>query len=225
MQRVMVLNESLLDRTIPKPTGPLDTADFPWTAALEARWEDIAAEVDQLIADRIAFPQVADIAGFDQGNEGSWSTYTLFTYGTWMDAQRARCPVTTSLVKDIPNLQVAGFSVLGPHAHLPRHRGPNRGALRYQIGLRVPGQPGDARIEVGDTMHVWSEGASLVFDHSVHHEAWNDSDGDRYLLFIEFVWPVPGLAGRLNRAIQGIFSRAAAGVPARLEEYDAAMNR
>ena len=115
--------------------------------------------------------------------------------------------------------------MLGPHSHLPRHRGPNRGALRFQIGLRVPGEPGDARIQVGDTLHVWSEGASMVFDHSVHHEAWNDSDGYRYLLFIEFVWPVPGITGAVNRAVQRVFSQAAAGVPDRLEEFDAALNR
>jgi aspartyl/asparaginyl beta-hydroxylase (cupin superfamily) len=64
-----------------------------------------------------------------------------------------------------------------------------------------------------------------VFDHSVHHEAWNDSDGYRYLLFIEFVWPVPGVTGAVNRAVQRVFSKAAAGVPDRLEEFDAALNR
>jgi beta-hydroxylase len=221
----MAWNERLIDRQIPKPTGTLSTADFPWMAELEARWEEIAGEVDALIAERIALPEVADVAGFDQGNEGSWTTYTLYTYGTWLPRQCERCPITTSLVRSIPNLQVAGFSVLGPHSHLPRHRGPNRGALRYQIGLRIPEPVGSSRIQVGDTLHVWSEGASMVFDHSVHHEAWNDSDGDRYLLFIEFVWPIPGLAGRVNRIVQRIFSRAASGVPDRLEELDAALNR
>ena len=71
-------------------------------APLEAHWEEIAAEVDALRADRIALPEVADVAGFDQGNEGSWTTYTLFTYGTWLETHCARCPVTTELVRDIP---------------------------------------------------------------------------------------------------------------------------
>jgi beta-hydroxylase len=225
MQRVMAWNERLIDRAIPKPSGTLSTEDFAWMAPLEAHWEEIAAEVDALRAARIQLPDVADVAGFDQGNEGSWTTYTLFTYGTWLETHCARCPVTTELVRDIPNLQVAGFSVLGPHSHLPRHRGPNRGALRYQIGLRVPEPAGSSRIQVGEDLHVWSEGASMVFDHSVHHEAWNDSDGDRYLLFIEFIWPIPGLTGSVNRLVQRIFSSAASGVPDRLEELDAALNR
>lgn len=224
MQRVMTWNEQLLDRKVPKPPGPLSTADFPWMRAIEDRWEEVAAEVDALRANQIRLPEVGDVAGFDQGNEGSWTTYTMFTYGTWLETQCARCPVTTELVRDIPGLQVAGFSVLGPRSHLPRHRGPNRGALRFQVGLRVPDPPGSCRIQVGDTMHVWSEGASMVFDHSVHHEAWNDSDGDRYVLFIEFIWPVPGLTGAVNRTVQRIFSQAASGVPDRLEELEAALN-
>lgn len=224
MQKLMALNESWLDRVAPKPSGPLDPRQFSWTAELENHWEEIAAEVDALRRARVRLPTVSQVADFDQGNEGAWTTFTLHTYGTWLEMNTARCPRTTELVRDIPGLQVAAFSVLGPRSHLPRHRGPNRGALRYQIGLRVPGEPGDCRIEVGDRMHVWSEGASMVFDHSVHHEAWNDSDDDRFVLFIEFVWPIPGLAGWSNRAAQKLFSQAAKGVPERVRELDAALN-
>lgn len=225
IQRVMDVNEASLDRVVPKPPGTLDTDDFAWMADVAASWEEMAEEVDALVARGVKLPEVSDVAGFDQGNEGSWSTYTLYTYGTWLETHCARCPRTTEIIRQIPGLQVAGFSVLGPRGHLPRHRGPNRGALRYQVGLRVPGQPGASRIQVGDTLHVWSEGASMVFDHSVPHEAWNDSDGDRYVLFTEFVWPLRGPAGHLNRVVQRVFSQAAAGVPDRIEEFDAAANR
>lgn len=225
MQQVMAMNERSLDRAIPKPAGVLDPAAFPWMAVVQGRWEEMAAEVDALVQNDVQLPEVNAVAGFDQGNEGSWSTYTLYTYGSWMRGHCARCPCTTEIVRDIPGLQVAGFSVLGPGGHLPRHRGPNRGALRYQVGLRVPGAPGTARIQVGEQLHVWSEGASMVFDHSVQHEAWNDSDGSRYVLFIEFIWPLDGAAGALNRMVQRVFSKAASAVPDRLEEFDIAVNR
>ena len=224
MQRILAGNERRLDRAIPKRDGPLDTADFPWMAALQPHWTEIAAEVDQLIAQRVALPQVSDLAGFDQGNEGSWTNLALFSYGKWIAPNVARCPRTTELVRDIPGLQIAGFSVLGPGAHLPRHRGPNRGALRYQIGLRVPEPAGSCRIQIGSVTHTWAEGASMVFDHSVEHEAWNDSSDERYVLFIEFVWPVPGLAGLVNRATQRVFSLAARGLPKRAVEIDAELN-
>lgn len=224
MQWVLARNEARIDKIRPKGDGPLDTADFPWMAELETHWEEIAAEVAELRRRRITLPEVSDVAGFDQGNEGSWSNFTLFSYGKWIDVNTERCPRTTALVRDIPDLQIAGFSVLGPGAHLPRHRGPNRGALRYQIGLVVPPPERSCRIEVGSVTHVWSEGASMVFDHSVEHEAWNDADGDRFVLFIEFIWPLPGLTGRLNTLVQRSFSIAARGLPARVEELDAALN-
>ena len=130
---MLAANEALVDRAVPKGDGPLDPTDFPWTAALEDHWEEMAAEVDELRRQRITLPQVTDVAGFDQGNEGPWSTFTMFSYGRWIDVNVARAPRTAALVRAIPGLQIAGFSVLGAGAHLPRHRGPNRGALRYQI--------------------------------------------------------------------------------------------
>lgn len=218
-------NERVLDRVHPKGNGPLSTGDFPWMAAITARWEDVRAEVDALERDRVRLPTTDEVAGFDQGAEGRWTSFILTSYGKWIDANCARCPVTTSLVRDIPGLQIAGFSVLGPHTHLPRHRGPNRGALRYQVGLKVPDPAGSSRIQIGDEVHIWSDGASMVFDHSVHHEAWNDSDADRYVLFIEFVWPVAGWPGLANRTTQRVFSLAARGVPRRVEELEQILNR
>jgi len=225
VERGLRANEWLLDRVRPKGNGPLDTADFPWMAPITARWQEVRAEVDQLEAQRVRLPTTDQVAGFDQGAEGRWTSFILTSYGRWIEANTRRCPLTTSLVRDIPGLQIAGFSVLGPHTHLPRHRGPNRGALRYQVGLKVPGQPGSSRITIGDQTHVWTEGGSMVFDHSVHHEAWNDSDADRSVLFIEFVWPFPGVAGFSNRLTQGIFSQAARGVPRRVEELEQILNR
>jgi len=224
MQKVLAFNERRIDRLVPKGDGPLDTRDFPWMDELHAHWPEIAAEVDALIEKRVTLPQVSDLAGFDQENEGSWSNLALYSYGTWIPVNMARCPRTTELVRDIPGLQIAGFSVLGPNAHLLRHRGPNRGALRYQIGLRVPPPEGACRIVVGSETHVWSEGASMVFDHSVEHEAWNDSDAERYVLFIEFVWPLPGVTGVVNRITQRVFSLAARGLPKRAVEIDAVLN-
>lgn len=224
VQRILAFNERRIDRLVPKGDGPLSTGDFPWMAELESHWHEIAAEVDALVAQRIRLPETSDLAGFDQGNEGSWTNLAIFSYGTWIEVNERRCPRTTELVRHIPGLQIAGFSVLGPHSHLPRHRGPNRGALRYQIGLRVPPPEGSCRIEVGSTMHVWSEGASMVFDHSVEHEAWNDSGGERFVLFIEFVWPLPGLTGATNRVVQRLFSLAARGLPKRAAEIDAVLN-
>ena len=122
--------------------------------------------------------------------------------GRWIDWNCERCPETTELVKSVPGLTMAGFSVLEPGTHITVHRGPNKGALRYQLGVIVPGEPGDCRIRVGDEMIVWADGEGCMFDFTVPHEAWNDSDGIRVLLMLEVVTPMPWYLDRPNRLAQ-----------------------
>ena len=105
-------NEWLIERFVPKPTGTLDLSEFDWVPAVERAFPQIRAEVDQLIADGVQFPEIAEVTGVDQGNEGAWTTYMLCSYGDWLDFNCVRCPVTTEIVRTIPGVQLAGFSVL-----------------------------------------------------------------------------------------------------------------
>ena len=109
--------------------------------------------------------------------------------GRWIDWNCDRCPATTAAVRQIPGLMMAGFSVLEPGTHITEHRGPNKGALRYQLGVIVPGAEGDCRIRVGDEMLFWRNGEAVAFDFTVPHEAWNDSDSTRVLLMLEVLLP------------------------------------
>jgi beta-hydroxylase len=222
--KVLEFNEGQLDRYSPKANRPLDTEDFPWIAEIEADWEAIREEVDGLIEQRVQLPLIEDVTGYDQGNEGPWTTYILNSYGDWIDFNCERVPRTTELVKKIPGLQIAGFSVLGAGTHIPLHRGPNRGAFRYQLGIRIPEPAGSCRIKIGHEMFVWEERKSLIFDHSVHHEAWNDSDEDRFLLFVELLWPLPRRQALRNAATQRVFSLASRGLKERVGELEKALN-
>jgi aspartyl/asparaginyl beta-hydroxylase (cupin superfamily) len=47
----------------------------------------------------------------------------------------------------------------------------------------------------------WREGGSLVFDDTHEHEAWNDTPAPRAVLFVDFVRPMPGILGLVNRAV------------------------
>ena len=122
--------------------------------------------------------------------------------GNWIDWNCERCPRTTEVVRGIPDLTSAGFSILESGTHITEHRGPNKGALRYQLGVVVPGVEGDCRIRVGEEMLVWREGEPVMFDFTVPHEAWNDSDATRVLLMLEVVMPMPWYLRATNRAAQ-----------------------
>ena len=77
--------------------------------------------------------------------------------------------------------------------------------LRYHLALKVPGPPDACRIRVGDDVRSWVEGKSLVFDDVNEHEAWNDTDGFRTILFVDVIRPLPWPVAALNwLVIKGI---------------------
>lgn len=59
----------------------------------------------------------------------------------------------------------------------------------------------EATIRVGNDVRHWNEGASLVFDDTFEHEAWNDTDATRVVLFVDFKRPLGGAARVLNAVV------------------------
>lgn len=224
MVKLLQWNEARLDRSVPKPDGVINLTEFGFTSAIQDAWQEIREEWDAMRQDGVRLPETADVAGFDQGNVGSWTNFVVYSYGRWIEFNRQRCPRTTELLGRVPGLQVGGFSVLAAGTRLPAHRGFNRGALRFQVGIEVPEPPGSCALRVGSEVHTWQEGNAVVFDHSVEHEAWNEGNGDRAVLFVEFCWPLPGMVGLVNRLTQRTFGLAALGVPKRVDELERILN-
>ncbi len=178
-----------------------DPADFPWIAELEAGASAIRAELDALLVHRDRIPNFqeisADQARLTDGDQ--WKTFFLYGFGHKIDANCARCPRTTELLACIPDMKTAMFSILAPRKHIPEHRGVYKGILRYHLGLVIPEPEEQCRIRVGGDVRSWSFGRSLVFDDSHPHEAWNDSDQHRVVLFVDFLRPLPLPLALLNR--------------------------
>ena len=103
------------------------------------------------------------------------------------------------LLKAIPGMKTAMFSILAPHKHIPGHRGPYKGVLRYHQGLIVPTPKTLCKINVGADFRYWEEGKSLIFDDSHWHLVWNNSDFYRVILFVDFIRPLPFPVSVLNR--------------------------
>lgn len=88
-------------------------------------------------------------------------------------------------------MKTAFFSILESGKHLPHHRGPFKGVLRFHLGLMIPNTPETCGLRVGSEVWHWEEGKSLVFDDTHDHEAWNDSTERRVVLFVDFIRPLP----------------------------------
>jgi len=180
-----------------------DSTSFPWTRRLEQGWPEIRAELDRVLEDREALPNFQDIS-VDQAsitNDDKWKTYFLYGYGFKSEANCARCPDTARLCAEIPGMKTAFFSILSPHKHIEAHRGPYKGVLRYHLGLRIPEPRDCCRIRVDDEVRHWSDGGSLIFDDTYDHEAWNETDEVRVVLFVDFVRPLRFPASLINRLV------------------------
>jgi beta-hydroxylase len=178
-----------------------DKSLFPWVAGLEANWEDISKELEVVMGNTDAIPSFQDVSAEQKELtvDDKWKTFFFYFYGHKREENCRRCPRTIELLKTIPGMKTAFFSILSPNKHIPAHRGPYNGVLRLHIGLRIPQNRMNCKIRVGNDFGYWEQGKALIFDDSYEHEVWNDTDETRVVLFVDFLRPLPQPADRLNQ--------------------------
>jgi len=172
-----------------------DRADFPWLDALEAAAADIRAELIQVLGDGPAVlePYVA-VDGTPQdrwrelNNSRRWGVFYLWRAGEPMAENLARCPKTAKALEGWPQCELEGtgptavFSILDARTRIPPHVGVNNARLIVHLPLIVP--PG-CGFRVGAETREWRPGEAFVFDDTIEHEAWNDSDQPRAVLILD----------------------------------------
>ncbi|MEM7225586.1 MAG: aspartyl/asparaginyl beta-hydroxylase domain-containing protein [Pseudomonadota bacterium] len=165
---------------------------FPWTGELERNWPRIRAEAETVLRYREVLPPLGELSPDHKriAVGENWKTFFLWAYKYRFSATCARCPETARIVEAIPGLITATFSIMAPHAHVPRHKGVTKGMVTCHLALITPQEREKCRIEIGDTAHVWREGEALVFDDTVKHEVWNDTDEERVVLLLHVARPI-----------------------------------
>ncbi|MFL9840742.1 aspartyl/asparaginyl beta-hydroxylase domain-containing protein [Sphingomonas sp. ST-64] len=175
------------------PNDPvLDVRKFEWTEMLRDNWQAIRDEaLRTALAHEDAAPSLALVSPDHRAIApiNKWRSFFLWGYGYAIDENIARCPTTAALVRRIPGLTSAFFSILAPGTHIPAHRGVTKGLLTCHLGLIVP-RDGDVRMRVGDRVVRWAEGETLLFDDTWDHEVWNETDGTRVVLLIQLRRPL-----------------------------------
>jgi ornithine lipid ester-linked acyl 2-hydroxylase len=184
-------------------TNFFDPEQFSWVSDLETNWKTIRQELDRVLKYQENLPNFQDLSP-DQASltkDDRWKTYFFYAYGLQAQKNCDRCPNTTRLIEKIPGMKTAFFSILLPGKHIPEHRGPYKGVLRYHLGLIIPEPHEKCRIRVGNDVRSWREGKSLIFDDSFPHEAWNETDSVRVVLFIDVIRPLPFPWSALNETV------------------------
>lgn len=190
------------------PTEPVIKADaFAWTESLTEKWQTIAEEAAAILRHRDAVPPLREISPDHAriAGDGNWRSFFLIGYGYEVAENCARAPVTAELVRQIPDLNSAFFSILEPGATIPRHRGVTRGLVTCHLGLIIPDMAEKCVMQVEDTDLFWEPGKWLIFDDSYFHEVHNETDQRRVILLVQVKRPMR-LLGRLanDLALWGI---------------------
>lgn len=187
---------------------------FPWLDGLEAATADIREELGGLLAVGGAFaPYVKTQSDrpFDDGHgmrdNPDWSALYLWKDGAPVEEAVARCPKTMAALADLPLCRIEGrtpsilFSRLAAGAKIPPHNGFINTRLIGHLPLIVPGGCG---FRVGNDVREWREGQAWLFDDTIQHEAWNNSDEERIILIFD-IWR-PELSQAERAMVQGLFA-------------------
>ncbi len=171
----------------------LDTErDFPNSTKFAAAWKKIRDEAIAVRLDRMPrfhdiMPEQADISA----NDGKdWRMFILKAYGVGVPENIARMPTLARLLDECPEVKSATISFLAPRKHIPRHRGPFRGIMRFHLGLQIPREPGGRPatiMMIDDHEYRISDGETLLWDDTFPHEVMNNADEPRIALLLD-VW-------------------------------------
>jgi aspartate beta-hydroxylase len=172
--------------------------NFPWLEAVEAATDSIRDELVAVLSDDqagiepyIAFAEGLPLRQWKELNHSRrWSAYFLWNQSRREESHLARCPRTAAVLASIPQVDIPGrgptafFSLLEPHTKIPAHTGVTNTRVTVHLPLIVP--PG-CGFRVGGETREWKAGTAWVFDDTIEHEAWNDSDAPRAILIFD-VW-------------------------------------
>ena len=203
---------SIYDRRIHTPAVLDARYYFPHATEFLVRWQDIRREAMTISDNLERVPRFHDImreqADISANDGRDWRMFIMRAYGADVPQNLARCPTVAALLARLPEVQSCVFSFLAPGKHIPKHRGPFRGILRFHLMLTMPrtaeGDVG-AILEIDDKPYRLSEGECLLWDDTFPHEVRNRTDKVRVALLLD-VWrrDMPYDLDILSRLLVGI---------------------
>jgi beta-hydroxylase len=194
--------------------------DYPELRALEAGYADVRSECEHLLRHRARITDMSKLGGqyTERGiHTIKWKAFMLKS-GTFIPENCALAPKTAALLQPMSSVYNAFFSILEPHQYVTPHWGYYKGFVRYHLGVVIPGDNADrkcwlrvntdradnaqrdkALIERGPKHH-WRNGRGVIFDDTNLHDAANESDEVRVVLWLDLARRMPRALSLFNRA-------------------------
>jgi len=192
-----------------------ERSEFPWLEEFETQTTAIGQELADIVrGDATGFtpyihygPHMPVDQWGELNNSPRWSAFHFYDKAVPIEERCRRAPTTVAAVSRLPQAMVplrspcAMYSALQPKTRIPPHTGVANFRLVVHLPLVIPLGCG---FRVGGETREWRAGQAWVFDDTIEHEAWNDSDLPRYVLICD-IWS-PRLSPEERAAIAGIIA-------------------
>jgi hypothetical protein len=166
----------------------LDILSLPFVNKGVYRLEDLPAEHQEEVRRMIKIANEQNlVAKLDERSKDNQRTMLFFRwYGVNIDT-----------FLDIPEfhqnwkyIQTIGVSVFNKKVSTSKHFGFMRASLRVLYNLNDM-KDDSAYIVVGDTTQYWREDKLFIFDDTLLHQSFNETDQTRYCMFVDIIRPTP----------------------------------
>lgn len=161
-----------------------EPSDFSWSRILEENWHIIKEEFAPIIEGKeqisLSSPNPPYLS-----NPNAWKNIYFWNFMWQYHANCKRFPKTFQLLKSVPNLTFAEFTILEPHSRVLPHIGETNTIIRGHLGLSIPAQLPIAGIQVGNQERSWEEGKVVLFSDCHRHTVWNESDKRRVVMIFD----------------------------------------
>jgi beta-hydroxylase len=195
--------------------------DYPELLALEAAYPDIRSECERLLAFRSRITDMSKLGGqyTERGiHTIQWKAFMLKS-GTFIAENCALAPKTAAVLRPLGTVYNAFFSILEPHQYVSPHWGYYKGFVRYHLGVVIPNDNADRkcwlRVNVDPADNAlrdkslitrtgkfhWRNGRGVIFDDTNLHDAANESDEVRVVLWLDVARKLPRALDLYNRAL------------------------
>jgi beta-hydroxylase len=203
------------------PTFDERYSDYPELRAFEAAHAEIRAECEALLRVRDRITDISVLGG-RYTKEGihtiGWKAF-MFKSGRMIGPNCELAPKTAAIVRATPGVYNAFFSILEPRQYVRPHWGYFKGFVRYHLGVIVPGDdekrkcwlrvnddPDDnlrreKRLVERGEKYYWREGRGVVFDDTNLHDAANESDEVRVVLWVDAIRKLPPPLSAVTRGM------------------------
>lgn len=178
----------------------LDLLSLPFVNKGVYRLEDLPADYQAEVQALIVAASEVDLAA--QLEEAAKKYSRTMVFFRWYGVDKESFLDVPGFRRPWKYIQTIGVSVFNKKVSTSKHFGFMRASLRILYNVNDM-KDDSAYIVVGDKINYWRENKLFIFDDTLLHQSFNETEQSRYCLFVDIIRPTP-FPGIMRGVITGI---------------------